>query len=86
MTNDHKPIPTHYQLKDGTVDQQKALEEIEDLFQVSQNRLDILMRGVSQEMRDGLHFPETRDTQNDLKMIPSFVTGNIRTPPFFRRN
>lgn len=84
MANFDKPITNCYKLENCSVDQQSALEEIENLFQVSQDRLDILMRGVSQEMRDGLHFPETRDTQNDLKMIPSFVTGNIRTPPFCR--
>ncbi|KAI7890497.1 hexokinase-domain-containing protein [Mucor mucedo] len=75
MANFDKPITNCYKLENCSVDQQSALEEIENLFQVSQDRLDILMRGVSQEMRDGLHFPETRDTQNDLKMIPSFVTG-----------
>lgn len=75
------PFTAHYQLRNGSVEQQKALEEIKDLFHVSQDCLDILMRGVSQEMRHGLGIPETRETQNDLKMIPSFVTGTIKTPP-----
>ncbi|KAI8073564.1 hexokinase-domain-containing protein [Thamnidium elegans] len=63
------------QLKNSSLNQQKAIEEIEGLFQISDDKLDILMRGVGKEMRNGLNVPETEEKQNDLKMIPSFVAG-----------
>lgn len=53
-----------------TKDQQDAIQEIDQLFQVSEDKLDILMHGVGQEMRTGL-----KAKDSDLKMIPSFVTG-----------
>lgn len=59
------------------VNQQKAIEEIESLFQVSDEKLDILMRAIGKEMHNGLNIQETNENQNDLKMIPSFVAGKI---------
>lgn len=82
-------VSTSQQLKNSTLNQQKAIEEIEGLFQISDDKLDILMRGVGQEMRNGLNVPETEEKQNDLKMIPSFVAGNLvqyfKTPLFPRK-
>lgn len=54
---------------------QTDIDDITELFQVSQDKLDILMHGVAQEMHDGLNSAEVDNKQNDLKMIPSFVTG-----------
>ncbi|GAA5804936.1 hypothetical protein HPULCUR_010446 [Helicostylum pulchrum] len=68
-------VSSTQQLKNSTLNQQKAIKEIEGLFQISDEKLDILMRGVGQEMRNGLNVPETEEKQNDLKMIPSFVAG-----------
>lgn len=56
---------------------QTDIDDITELFQVSQDKLDILMHGVAQEMHDGLNSAEVDNKQNDLKMIPSFVTGNV---------
>lgn len=74
----HTPFTIQHQFKNGSVNQQKAMEEIEDLFQVSMDKLDVLVRGVGQEMRNGLSVPETRNALNDLKMIPSFVAGKLK--------
>jgi hexokinase len=78
-------LASQHQLKHGSVNQQTAIEEIEELFQVSEDKLDILMRGVGQEMRNGLNVTETGEKQNDLKMIPSFVAGNIKKNLIFFR-
>ncbi|CEP18205.1 hypothetical protein [Parasitella parasitica] len=51
---------------------QKAIEETLALFEVSQDELKKLMRGIDYEMKKGL---ESNQVDNDLKMIPSFVTG-----------
>lgn len=64
-----------YQAKNTSF--QTDIDDITELFQVSQDKLDILMHGVAQEMHDGLNSAETDNKQSDLKMIPSFVTGNI---------
>jgi hypothetical protein len=62
---------------DSTIHQQAVITEIKKVFQVSQEKLEILMSGVSQEMHKGLNLAETEEQQNDLKMIPSFVTGKV---------
>jgi hexokinase len=63
---------TDQTLKNGTLHQQTAIEEIVDLFHVPEEKLGRLMEGVGLEMRAGLN---TSKKCNDLKMIPSFVTG-----------
>lgn len=68
-----------HQLQHGSVNQQTAIEEIEELFQASEEKLDLLMRGIGQEMRNGLNIAEALEKQNDLKMIPSFVAGTQKT-------
>ncbi|KAI8646882.1 hypothetical protein BD408DRAFT_216038 [Parasitella parasitica] len=51
---------------------QKAAEETLALFEVSHDELHKVMSGVGYEMRKGL---ESNEAHNNLKMIPSFVTG-----------
>jgi hexokinase len=73
-------------IADLSKQQQDAILEIEKLFQVSEEKLGILMQGVGHEMRTGL---KSNKEDNDLKMIPSFVTGNIKKTfirIFFSRN
>jgi hexokinase len=65
---------TDQTLKNGTSNQQSAIEEIADLFRVPEEELGRLMQGVGHEMRIGLN---TSEKCNDLKMIPSFVTGEF---------
>lgn len=80
MTN-RKPIvvpadmsSTEQKSKNGTSHQQMAIEEIANVFHVPEEKLGRLMQGVGSEMRTGLN---TSDEHNDLKMIPSFVTGSF---------
>lgn len=72
-------LPTHHFIADVTKEQQVAMHEIEALFQVPRDKLDFLMHGVGQEMRNGLQTTQG----SDLKMIPSFVTGTQKKKKFF---
>ncbi|KAI8096262.1 uncharacterized protein BX664DRAFT_323491 [Halteromyces radiatus] len=53
------------------------IDDIETMFQVSDDKLDILIRGFGDEMKTGLSRQnEQHHTSSVLKMIPSFVTGH----------
>lgn len=74
--NNSTTLISEHQIKNETMNQRATIEYINELFQVSQEKLDILMAGVSQEMHNGLNLAEAE--KSDLKMIPSFVTGTIK--------
>ncbi|KAI9306094.1 hexokinase-domain-containing protein [Cunninghamella echinulata] len=54
------------------------MEDIEAMFQVSNEKLDILIKGFSDEMKAGLSndYNNEQVKRNLLKMIPSYVTGH----------
>ncbi|KAI8370717.1 uncharacterized protein BYT42DRAFT_502687 [Radiomyces spectabilis] len=62
----------------GSPQQQAALERLQDMFRVTNQHLETLIRGYDQELKAGLAVKEQRETvprSSDLKMIPSFVAG-----------
>ncbi|KAL9546482.1 hypothetical protein MBANPS3_006638 [Mucor bainieri] len=59
-------------LKHGDAMQQTAIEDMLQKFHVPDEKLSTLMQGVGLEMKHGL---KSNETSNDLKMIPSFVSG-----------
>ncbi|CAO3618091.1 unnamed protein product [Mucor fragilis] len=59
-------------LKHGDVMQQTAIEDMLQKFHVPDEKLSALMHGVGLEMKHGL---KANEPSNDLKMIPSFVSG-----------
>lgn len=59
-------------LKHGDAMQQTAIEEVLQKFHVPDEQLSALMQGVGLEMKHGL---KSSEPSNDLKMIPSFVSG-----------
>lgn len=65
-------IMTVSNLKHGDVMQQTAIEDMLQKFHVPDEKLSALMHGVGLEMKHGL---KANEPSNDLKMIPSFVSG-----------
>ncbi|KAK4518989.1 uncharacterized protein ATC70_009216 [Mucor velutinosus] len=59
-------------LKHGDSMQQTAMEEMLKKFHVPDEKVSTLMQGVGFEMKHGL---KSNEPSNDLKMIPSFVSG-----------
>lgn len=76
-SSDHRGRRRDYELRHGSPAQQEAMDKLRDMFQVTRDQLNVLVRGFEEEMRAGLaddsHDVATRSS--DLKMIPSYVTG-----------
>lgn len=68
------------QLAHGTPRQQAAVEELEEEFCVSLEKLNALVLGFEEEMQAGLaddSHAQSAFRTSDLKMIPSYVTGTF---------
>ncbi|KAI8074881.1 hypothetical protein BC940DRAFT_286860 [Gongronella butleri] len=61
----------------ASTQQISVMEEIESMFEISDDQVQVLIQGFIDEMKAGLangHYDQYR--RNDLKMIPSYVTGH----------
>ncbi|ORX55073.1 actin-like ATPase domain-containing protein [Hesseltinella vesiculosa] len=68
-----RPITGNY----GSSHQVNVMEELESMFDISDDQVQVLIQGFMDEMKAGLangHYDQYR--RNDLKMIPSYVTGH----------
>jgi hexokinase len=66
------PSAFSLELKHASEEQQKTLENIIQTFEISDEKLETMVKGFAEEMARGL---EANDPHCDMKMIPSWVTG-----------
>lgn len=54
----------------------QILSRIESAFRVTDSQLNDLVLGFNEEMKAGLDITNRATKSSELKMIPSYVTGN----------
>ncbi len=55
---------------------QQILSRVESVFRVNDEQLNNLVHGFNEEMKTGLSVINRAKKGSELKMIPSYVTGN----------